>query len=82
MSLFKLSGQENLIEVYSSEENPEEDPEEELEDYLEKPSSADAELANEENHAQEEDLVIEVSPKSREYFEMFGSKKKKEKYSS
>ena len=55
LALLKSGGQENPFEDYSSEEDleedPKEDPEEESEDYLEKPSSEDAELANEENQA-------------------------------
>ena len=48
-----------------------------LEDYLEEPASEDVVLANEENGAQEEDSVIEDSPESFEYFEIFGSKNRK-----
>ena len=48
-----------------------------MEDYLEEPSSKDVDFANEENQAQEENSVIEDSPESREYFEMFESKKRK-----
>ena len=77
LALLKLGCQENPIEVYSSEEDLEEDPEDEPEDYLEEPSSDDIELANEENQAQKEDSVIKDFPESREYFEMFGSKKRK-----
>ena len=48
-----------------------------LEDYLEEPASEDVVLANEENGAQEEDSVIEDSPESFWYFEIFKSKKRK-----
>ena len=85
VSLLKAGGQENPIEIYSSEkedpeEYPEEDPDEdpvELEDYLEEPVSEDVVLANDENGAQEEDSVIEDSSESFEYFEIFGSKNRK-----
>ena len=93
LSLLKASSRERPIEIHSSEEedlekdlevleedleeyseeDPEEDPEEDsemLEDYVEEPAS-------EENVAQEEDSVIEDSPKSFSYFEIFRSKKRK-----
>ena len=93
LSLLKAGSQEKPIEIHSSEEEdmkrdlenleedleeyskedpeeyPEEDPET-LEDYVEEPAS-------EENVAQEEDSVIENSPESFSYFEIFGSKKRK-----
>ena len=62
MTLLKSGGQENPIEVYSSEEDPEEDSEEELENYLEEHPSEDVELTDKENQVQKKDSMIEDSP--------------------
>ena len=71
MALLKSGGHENPIEIYSSEEDPKGDLEEY---YSEEHPSEDVELADEENQLQK---VIEDSLESKEFFELFGSKKKK-----